>query len=203
VSPGSGGPDAPAGGKADRAPEAPRAAGRRPAAAVRPPADGRAGRTRPQARSKTRRAPRPRTVVGWREWVALPDLGLARVNAKADTGARTSALHAFAVRTLPDGRVRFRIHPLQRDAGPTVECVAPLVGHRWVRSSTGHRTRRPVVLTRLVIGGLSWPVEVTLVRRDLMGFRMLLGRRALRRRLVVDPSRSHVTGSPRLPALSS
>jgi len=173
----------------------PAGAGRREAGA-----DEKAGAARPETRGKPRRAARPRTVIGWREWVALPDLGLARLKAKADTGARTSALHAFAVRTLPDGRVRFRIHPLQRDAGPTVECVAPLVGHRWVRSSTGHRTRRPVVLTRLVVGGLCWPVEVTLVRRDLMGFRMLLGRRTLRRRLVVDSSRSHLAGWPALPS---
>lgn len=165
------------------------------AGTARPPAP----RKPPKAKKKRRKA--ARTVVGWREWVALPELGLARLKAKADTGARTSALHAFAVRTLRDGRVRFRIHPLQRDAGPTVECVAPLVGHRWVRSSTGHRTRRPVVLTRLVLGELSWPVEVTLVRRDVMGFRMLLGRQALRRRVVVDASRSNVAGPPRLPAL--
>jgi hypothetical protein len=153
----------------------------------------RAGRKNRRARAKV-----PPAVIGWREWVALPDLGLARLKAKVDTGARTSALHAFAVRALPDGRVRFRLHPLHRDAGATVECVAPLVGHRWVRSSTGHRTRRPVVLTRLVVGGLSWPVEVTLVRRDVMGFRMLLGRRALRRRVMVDPSRSHLAGRPAL-----
>lgn len=148
---------------------------------------------------KKAKPPRDRLVIGWREWVALPDLGLARIKAKVDSGARTSALHAFHVAVLPDRRVRFRIHPLQRDSGPTVECSAPLVGYRWVRSSSGHRTRRPVVLTRLVIGGATWPVEITLVRRDLMGFRMLLGRRALRRRALVDPGRSLRAGEPVLP----
>lgn len=142
---------------------------------------------------------RQRLVIGWREWVALPDLGLARLKAKADTGARTSALHAFHVEVLPDRRVRFRVHPLQRNAGPTVECSAPLVGYRWVRSSSGHRSRRPVVLTRLVIGDAAWPVEITLVRRDLMGFRMLLGRTALRRHALVDPGGSLRAGLPRLP----
>lgn len=156
-------------------------------------------RSRKPAKRRRKTAARPRPVVGWREWVALPDLGVARVKAKADTGARTSALHAYAVRVLPGGRVRFRLHPVQRDASITVECTAPLVGYRWVRSSTGHRTRRPVVLTRLVIGDRGWPVEITLVRRDLMGFRMLLGRRALRRRLVIDPGRSYLAGEPRLP----
>lgn len=159
-------------------------------------------RRKPEPRPKRRKAttaPSERLVIGWREWVALPDLGLGRLKAKADTGARTSALHAFHVQVLPDRRVRFRIHPLQRDAGPTVECSAPLVGYRWVRSSTGHRTRRPVVITRLVIGTAAWPVEITLVRRDLMGFRMLLGRQALRRRALVDPDRSLRAGLPRLP----
>ena len=154
-------------------------------------------------RRKKAAPPSERLVIGWREWVALPELGLGRLKAKADSGARTSALHAFHVQVLPDRRVRFRIHPLQRDAGPTVECSAPLVGYRWVRSSTGHRTRRPVVITRLVIGTAAWPVEITLVRRDLMGFRMLLGRRTLHRRLVVDPSRSHLAGPPKLPAISA
>ncbi len=150
-------------------------------------------------RKKKAATPRDRLVIGWREWVALPDLGLARLKAKVDSGARTSALHAFHVQVLPDRRVRFRLHPLQRKNGPTVECSAPLVGYRWVRSSSGHRTRRPVVLTRLVIGGATWPVEITLVRRDLMGFRMLLGRQALRRRALVDPGRSLRAGRPRLP----
>jgi hypothetical protein len=152
-----------------------------------------------KASTKRKATPRDRLVIGWREWVALPDLGLARLKAKVDSGARTSALHAFHVQVLPDRRVRFRIHPLQRDSGHTVECSAPLVGYRWVRSSSGHRTRRPVVLTRLVIGGASWPIEITLVRRDLMGFRMLLGRQALRRRALVDPGRSQRAGLPRLP----
>ena len=146
--------------------------------------------------SKARRI-RPLPVIGWREWVAVPELGIARLKAKADTGARTCALHAIGVRVDGD-RVRFRVHPMQRSAHTTVECSAPLVGYRSVRSSSGELSRRPVILTRLVIGDRAWNVEVTLVRRDLMGFRMLLGRQALRRRLRVDPGRSFLAELPSL-----
>lgn len=136
-------------------------------------------------------------VVGWREWSSLPELGIERIKVKVDTGARTSALHAFDVEELErDGEpwLRFRVHPLQRNAHTTVEAEARLIDRREVRSSTGRVTLRPVIRTRVVLGAESWPIEVTLVRRDLMGFRMLLGRQALRKRFVVDPNRSFLMG---------
>jgi hypothetical protein len=147
--------------------------------------------------------PKRRPAVGWREWAALPDLGIAAIKVKVDTGARSSSLHAFDVVRVDDENgawVEFAVHPLQRDVRRTVRTRARLLDERWVRSSSGRRTFRPVIVTPLVLGGASWPVEITLVRRDLMGFRMLVGREALRRRMVVDPGRSFLAGHPVLAA---
>ncbi|MEX2647745.1 MAG: RimK/LysX family protein [Alphaproteobacteria bacterium] len=138
-------------------------------------------------------------VVGWREWVALEALGLPAIKAKIDTGARTSALHAFYVEPITiDGRtrVRFGIHPLQERTDIEVNCVADAVDHRRVSDSGGHRELRWVIRAPLRIGGESWPIEITLTNRDDMMFRMLIGRTAMPRRLVVDPARSYVLGKP-------
>jgi hypothetical protein len=131
--------------------------------------------------------------VGWREWVALPDLGIPEIKAKVDTGARSSALHAFDIRAFRRAgvdRVRFRVHPVQRNTAVTVEAEAEVVDERWIRSSHGHGTLRPVIRTEVVWGQERWPIELTLIGRDEMGFRMLLGRQAVRNRFLVDPGRS-------------
>lgn len=144
-------------------------------------------------------------TVGWREWVSLPDLGVAAIKAKIDTGARTSALHVTHITRIErDGRpwVRFTVHPLQRAELPAVRAEAPLVEHRPVRSSSGHTEHRLVISTTLALGEGSWPIELTLTRRDAMGFRMLIGRQALRRRSLIDPGRSYLTRpKPRRAAL--
>jgi hypothetical protein len=139
-------------------------------------------------------APLPLPVIGWREWLALPELGVARVKAKVDTGARSSALHAFDVtRFTRRGRamVRFKVHPLQREAAPTIDAEAELIEERLVRSSSGRQELRPVIRTQLELMGQVWTIELTLADRDVMGFRMLLGRQAIRGRFVVDPGRSY------------
>ena len=136
-------------------------------------------------------------TIGWREWVALPELGVDAVKVKVDTGARSSALHAFDVRSFERSGVeyvRFTIHPRQRDAVTTIEAECQVVARRWVTTSSGHRTRRPVIRTPVELLGQTWPIEVTLTNRDAMGFRMLLGRQAIRRRFLVDVSKSYLGG---------
>jgi hypothetical protein len=145
-------------------------------------------------------------IAGWREWVGLPALGVEAIKAKLDTGAKTSALHAFEIERFTRERmdwVRFTLHPHQRSVRETIVSEARLVDERWVRSSTGGRTFRPVIETDLLIDGRRWPIEVTLVRRDMMGFRLLLGRQALRRRILVDSSASFLAGrTPANPSAS-
>ncbi len=136
-------------------------------------------------------------IVGWREWVSLSDLELPPIKAKVDTGARTSALHAFAVRPfLENGRqrVEFEIHPKQFDNDLVVTCVADVIDQRAVTDSGGHKEERWVIQTNLYIGSHHWPIEITLTSRIDMRFRMLLGRNAIKHRALVDSSRSYVIG---------
>lgn len=140
-----------------------------------------------------------KTTVGWREWAGLPELGIKAIKMKVDTGARTSALHAFSVSTFErDGGewVRFLIHPFQ-DSDEVRECEAPLLDRRVVSDSGGHREERPVIRTLLALGERRWPIEVTLTDRETMKFRMLLGRTAMEN-LVVHPRASFLLGGNRL-----
>ena len=138
-----------------------------------------------------------RLTIGWREWVSLPELGIEHIKAKIDTGARTSALHAFSVRAFTkQGKkmVRFQIHPYQRKKDVVVECVAPILDKRWVTDSGGHREQRYVIESSVKLGDQVWPIELTLTNRENMKFRMLLGRTAMKGKLIVNPGRSYLVG---------
>lgn len=144
---------------------------------------------------RTRRVPLP--VIGWREWVALPDLGVEAIKVKVDTGARTSSLHAHDMELFMRGGeewVRFAVHTGEEGAGAPAPAEVRVVEHRAVRNSGGQEERRPVIVTPVELAGERWPIEVTLTRRDSMGFRMLLGRQAIRRRFTVDPGVSFRAG---------
>ena len=139
-------------------------------------------------------AKREKLVIGWREWIALPELGIPQIKAKIDTGARTSALHAYRIKTFRRGAkryARFYLHPVQRHRHPEVLCEAPIVDERLITSSNGKQEHRYVIETGLRVGDQQWPIEITLTNRDEMGFRMLLGRQALRKKLIVDPGTSY------------
>jgi hypothetical protein len=141
-------------------------------------------------------------VIGWREWLAIPTLGIERIKAKIDTGARTSTLHAYDLEWFSKEGfpwVRFTVHPLQRNNRLVLNCAAPVIDRREVTSSTGHTESRPVILADIVLGGESWPIEMTLTDRDQMGFRMLLGRTGVEGRMIVDPDRSFVMGRLKTP----
>ncbi|MDA4893719.1 ATP-dependent zinc protease family protein [Microbacterium resistens] len=136
------------------------------------------------------------TLTGWREWVSLPDVGVPWIKAKIDTGARSSSLHAQHIREFDrDGEpwVRFDVRPWQ-GAHELVPVELPVFDRRDVRSSSGHAQRRVVVLLDLLLVGRRVTAEVTLSNRTEMGFRMLIGREALRQGFVIDPARSFLGG---------
>ena len=129
--------------------------------------------------------------IGWREWVSLPELNIDSIKAKVDTGARTSALHVSNIKMFKRAnKVSFTIHPAQRHWHPVINATAIMVGERSIKSSNGESTIRPVIETILKIGKKLYSIEVTLVNRDLMGFRLLLGRSAIKNRYLVDPGKS-------------
>lgn len=139
-------------------------------------------------------------VVGWREWVALPQADVPWVKAKIDTGARSSSIHAFDLEVYEQhgrDRVRFSIHPWQRSDDDLVELDLPVLDVREVRSSNGQVEKRYAVALDVTLAGRTITTVMTLSNRDEMGFRMLIGREALERGFLVDASRSYAGGKPR------
>ncbi|VXD21584.1 conserved hypothetical protein [Planktothrix serta PCC 8927] len=137
-------------------------------------------------------------TIGWREWVALPSLGIGQIKTKIDTGARSSSLHAFDIQIVEfqgKQRIRFKVHPIQRDTINTVSAEVDLLEYRPVRNSGGQTELRPVILTDIELMGKRWLIELTLTNRDAMGFRMLLGRQAIRGQFLIDCRQSFLSNS--------
>lgn len=134
-------------------------------------------------------------MIGWREWVTMSQLGIDKIKTKVDTGARTSALHAWDIESFErDGAawVRFKVHPLQRNNRQVIACEAAVIDRRAVRNTGGKAEMRYVIVTGVTLGNVSWPIEVTLTNRDKMGFRLLLGRSAVKNRFLIDAGRSYL-----------
>jgi hypothetical protein len=140
-----------------------------------------------------------RITIGWREWVEMPEFDVVEIKAKVDTGADNSSLHAFNIeRFSKDGipHVRFEIHPRQRKSKPSIPCEAEVVKERTVKNPGGRTELRPVIRTRLKVAGRETDALINLTTRDEMTFRMLLGRRSIRKDFLVDPARSYLGGRP-------
>lgn len=140
-----------------------------------------------------------RQIIGWREWVGLPDLGVDAIKAKIDTGARTSAIHAWNItehEALDGPWVSFELHPVQRNNKIIVPCRARIWDTREIKSSNGQIEHRVIIRTTLQLAENTWPIELSLTNRDAMGFRLLLGRAALRKHVRIDPGRSFLIPRP-------
>lgn len=137
-------------------------------------------------------------VVGWRETLSLPSLGIDTINAKVDTGARTSSLHAFKYEEFRKNNtawLRFWLHPLQDNTDFIQTCEAEIVDRRAVKNSGGIPETRYVIKADMTLGGQTWPIEITIANRDNMAYRMLLGRTAMHGRIIVDPELSFLIAS--------
>ncbi len=146
---------------------------------------------------KTKSVKRQRPIIGWREWAGLPDFGVEEINAKIDTGAKSSAIHAYRIKEIEiDGEphAEFFLHPVQRRKKPEIYCRAPIVDKRLIRSSNGQEEERFVIEANLRLGDRLWKADLTLTNRDAMGFRLLIGRDALRKRFMIDPGASYMLG---------
>ena len=134
-------------------------------------------------------------TVGWREIVSIPSLGIKEIKAKIDTGARTSSLHVTDLKIIKRGNTKFaefNVHPKQKSALPKFKNRVRIESFRNVKSSNGITSRRPVIVTTVIMGTLKKEIEITLVNRDLMGFRMLLGRTTLKGDFLINPAKSYL-----------
>lgn len=132
-------------------------------------------------------------IIGWREEINLVGLGVKNIKAKVDSGAKTSALHVTNLefyKRKGEEYVKFDVHPLQRKSKPVVKAHSKVYEYRNIKSSNGQSSERPVIITEIEMMGIKFPIELTLVNRELMGFRMLLGRQALRKRFLIDAEKS-------------
>jgi hypothetical protein len=151
-----------------------------------------------EVKKKTRKknGKKPLALLGWREWISLPDLGVDKISAKVDTGAHTSSLYATHIKVFErDGKefAKFRVTYGKPSKRKFATAEAPLAGFRKIKSSSGETEERPVITTSLCIMGQCWKSEITLTSRQSMQFPMLLGRACLKKRFIVDPSRANLS----------
>lgn len=132
-------------------------------------------------------------ILGWCEWLAIPEFGINHIKAKIDTGARTSALGVFSVGVVKgnSNRLCFQLHPIQKNDQVIVAYETDILDQRLVTNSGGHKELRYVIKTDIILGNRRWPIEITLTNRDSMSFRMLLGRSALKG-MIVNPNQSFI-----------
>jgi hypothetical protein len=143
-------------------------------------------------------------LIGGNEWCALPELGIHMIKAKIDTGAKTSAIHAYDIKSYFLKRrkyVRFKVHPLQRRNDISISCHAEIIDERHIMSSNGHIENRYVIRTPIILGTEQWMIQLTLSNRDPLRFRMLLGREALNGRFLIEPNKRLLQGKPILNAV--
>lgn len=136
-------------------------------------------------------------IIGWREWISLPELNIVKIKAKIDSGARTSSLHAFDIQEkmrATQKMIHFKIQPDKDVPDWVVSCQVPLLEYRKVKSSNGHSELRPVIVSTINLMYETWPIELTLTDRTVMGFKMLLGRESLRKRFLIDTGKSFCAG---------
>lgn len=138
-------------------------------------------------------------IIGWREWLSIPDLDIPHIKAKVDTGARTSCLHTAGLELYKnekgEERVKFQVHPNQNSTKQLIDCDWPVATQRSVRDSGGHEEIRPFINIPVTLGNHIWDIEFSLTNRDNMKFRMLLGRRAMENRFLVDPVGSYLSST--------
>lgn len=138
-------------------------------------------------------------MIGWKEWITIPQLHIPFIKTKIDTGARTSSLHSFDLKVSTERgqkRAHFKVHPVQGRNDIVVSCSADVVDYRYVTDSGGHKEKRFVIITPIVLDGIRWEVELTLANRETMSFRMLLGRSAMKN-MMIEPGHSYLLGKPK------
>jgi hypothetical protein len=141
----------------------------------------------------------PSMIIGWREYVSFPELGIKRLAAKIDTGARTSCLHAVDIEEFYKGKdlyVRFTTHPKRKSMEKETRCEAKVKDKRAVKSSNGIKTNRYVIVTDVCMGVYCWPIEMTLTSRKRMTYRMLFGRTSMGADFLINPMASYLQGEP-------
>ena len=138
-------------------------------------------------------------IVGWREWISLPDLGIKSIKAKMDTGAKTAALHTYFIEPVNNSEkpmVRFGIHPMQKSDKNGIICTADIFDERRIVDSGGHPELRYIIRTSILVGNKKWLIDLSLTNREQMRFRLLLGRTTISEQLIIDPKLSFTLGRP-------